>query len=307
VKLTALTLVKIDGDVIEEFVRHTLKFVDHLIVVDNASLDLTPVILTALVAEGLPVTIWHDEIVAENPNITTELARKAFAESSTDYLLILDADEFIKVSSRRELESALSALPAGAHASFAWTTYVPTKSDDPREPRTLARLQHRRVFESNPYTKLVISSSFRDQPHATIIYGNHDVEDPAGTAIVTPLSGVQLAHFPVRSLSQIQCKVLLGWSMFLAMGYDEEGALAYQWRRLYDRLRLNPVWSADDFWRYAWSYLDEGEQDMPEVVYDPLPHVICRYESEAPDVLRTAIKYTRQLAKAYARLSRSST
>ena len=153
--LTALALVKIDGDIIEEFVRHTLRFVDRLIVADNVSLDATGEILQALQAEGLPLKVWRLEMIAERAGITTELARRAFAETPCDYLLILDADEFVKTPSRAALEASLSSLPVGAHALVPWETYVPTRDDDPEERRVLARIRYRRRFESRPYSKVV--------------------------------------------------------------------------------------------------------------------------------------------------------
>jgi hypothetical protein len=301
-ELTALALVKLDGDIIEEFVRHTLQFADRLIVVDNASLDSTSEILACLTAEGLPLVVWEEEIIAERPGITTELARRAFGEFPMDYLLVLDADEFIKVPSRASLEAALARLPAGAHALVPWVTYVPAADDDAGEPRVLARLRHRRVSESHPYSKLFVSRSFASRPHQAISFGNHFIEDAEGRSQTVALSGVQLAHFPVRSVAQIQCKALLGWSQYLAMGFDREGEIAYQWRRLYEKLRHDPKWSENDFLETAWHYLDE-DTGAPDLLLDPIPPVPCRYEPSVPNLLRIAIAYTRQLAKAYARLS----
>ncbi|MBV8373280.1 MAG: glycosyltransferase family 2 protein [Candidatus Eremiobacteraeota bacterium] len=301
-QLTALALVKLDGDIIEEFVRHTLRFADRLIVVDNASLDSTREILAALVAEDLPVVLWDEEIIAERPSITTELARKAFAEFSMDYLLILDADEFIKAPSRAALESALAELPPGAHALVPWVTYVPTLHDDRNEPRVLARLKHRRVTESRPYSKLFLSNAFAECPELAVSFGNHFIEDSQGVSRTVELAGVQLAHFPVRSVGQIQCKALLGWSQYLAMGFDREGEIAYQWQRLYEKLRRNPNWSETDFLQAAWHYLDDDDGE-PDLIADAIPAVACKYPPASPELLGIAVAYTRQLAKAYARLA----
>lgn len=300
-KLVALTVVKIDGDIIEEFVRHTLKFADHMIVVDNASLDRTKEILRALKAEGLRLTVWDAEVIAATPGMTALLARKAFSETGADYLLLLDADEFIKADSRDALEQALAALPEGTHAAVPWVTYVPTRQDDAGQRRILLRLCWRRISEARPFSKLFLSRSFMDRPDATLIYGNHIIKD-SEPSVVSTLDGLELAHFPVRSLRQIQNKALLGWSMFLAMGYTEKDDLAYQWNRLYKKLENNERWSDDDFFQCAWHYLD-SETEKPEVIFDPLPSVPCLYSTEEPDLLQISLAYTRQLVLAYAKMT----
>jgi hypothetical protein len=57
VKIGLITTIKHDGDIIEEFVRHTSRFVDELYVYDNASLDSPLDTLNALQREGLPITV----------------------------------------------------------------------------------------------------------------------------------------------------------------------------------------------------------------------------------------------------------
>lgn len=295
--LTAVTLVKIDGDIIEEFVRHTLRFVDRVIVADNASLDTTRDILTQLQNEGLPLAVWPLEMIAERTEIATELARRAFAETPSDYILMLDADEFLKAPSRLELEAALTALPAGASALASWTTYVPTPADDLAQPRVLERIRHRRRTEAVPYSKLILPRAFAERPELTVAAGNHFVEGGAMESV--ELDSIRIAHFPVRSIGQIQSKALLGWSQYLASGFDREGEIAYQWRQLYDRLMRDPHWSSDDLLGIAWHYLDDDTAD-PELILDPIPPVACRYPPSIPDLLTAAMAYTRQLAGAYA-------
>lgn len=115
-KIASLTRVKIDGDIIEEFVRHTLRFVDRVVVVDNSSPDGTHDTLCDLQREGLPVTVLADDHTEVRAELMTQYAQQAFALTDADYLLLLDADEFVHVSSRARLEDELGAIPPGAHA-----------------------------------------------------------------------------------------------------------------------------------------------------------------------------------------------
>jgi hypothetical protein len=298
VRLTALTTVKIEGDVLEEFVRHTLRFVDRLIVVDNGSLDAAREILGDLVSEGLPLTVWEGEAVPSSAGTRTLLARRAFAAFETDYLLAIDVDEFVRAASRAVLEEALANLD-GAHALVPWVTYVPTPSDDAEEPRVLVRLRHRLRTEPRSYSKVFVHRSFAERAGSSLVPGNHAVLEAGAAAESRVLTGIELAHFPVRSLIQIQSKALIGWPKFLAMGFNETHGLAYQWLRLNELLLERADWDANDFYRIAWHYLDEDEK-RPELVFDPLPRVELRYNRAQPELLALSIAFTRQLALAYA-------
>ena len=128
-RLVALTRVKFDGDIIEEYVRHTLRFVDHLYVVDNVSPDATREILAALVAEGLPLTVWHDEIHEGRDGIMTDLAHRVLEHDTADYCAIFDADEFLRVDSRAAFETALARLPVGAHGLVRGSCVRPDPND----------------------------------------------------------------------------------------------------------------------------------------------------------------------------------
>lgn len=295
-KLVGLSQTKVEGDIIEEFVRHTLQFVDELIIVDNTSVDTTPSILASLIAEGLPVTVWPlgpaDSIVGDPGD--TALARRAFAERAPDYLLILDVDEFIRAESREQLEASLRALPAGAHAMVPRVNYLPTPEDDDSEVRALARIRHRLRHENFP-PKIFLNASFAASPAAELSLGNHDVEDPTGLSVVAPLAAIDLAHFPVRGLAQTRAKALLGWSIYIANGDEHTGA-GHRWKELYERLLNSPQASKDELLRCSLVYSDlDGE-----VVLDPLPPVACRYPPATHDLLTIALAFTRQLAEAYA-------
>jgi len=306
-RLASLTRVKNDGDIIEEFVRYTARFVDALVVVDNASLDSTRDVLSALHAEGLPLTILEDGFIEGYDWIMTDLVRKVLAQTDADYLLVLDADEFVRSPSRAALEHALSELAPGSHACVPWVTYVPTPDDDALEQRQLVRIRHRLRDEAPAFYKVFVSRSFLACPDATLRVGNHGVDDPLERHRNVELPNVDLAHVPVRSIAQIQNKGFLGWSSFMAMGY-EGGGLAYQWQRVYEHLGTKQDWTASDLFECAVNYLAAPGTDHAtvELTCDPLRPVERRYATSVPDLTQTAIAYTRQLARSYATLQREN-
>jgi hypothetical protein len=306
-KLHGLARVKNEGDVIEEFVRHNLSYLDALTVVDNASFDGTLPVLEALRAEGLAVTILHDPLLPKRQYETvTRVARQSAAESDWDFLFLLDADEFVKVTDRNALEGSLAALSPGQNGRLSWLTYVPTPRDPADVPRVLERIRHRRLVEASPaYTKCVLSRGYAQRGDFAISQGNHYAFDARGTAPSELLADAALAHFPVRSLAQIQGKVLLGWGAYLAMGHDGVGmGMGWHQRRLFDKLESAPAWSDDDVYEIALNYADDaGTPTDPTLTYDPLaPVPIWRYGNAAIlNPMQLAAGYVRQLAGSVAR------
>jgi hypothetical protein len=301
-KLHGLARVKNEGDVIEEFVRYNLQFLDALTVVDNASFDGTRSVLEALRAEGLPLTVLDDPLLPKRQYETiTRVARQSAAEADWDFLFLLDADEFVKARDRSRLEESLAALAPGENGLLPWFSYVPTEQDDAAEPRVLKRITYRRDAEPDQvFHKLVLSGRFaRDGPF-TIAQGNHGAHGEHGAAPVVVLRDVGLAHFPVRSIAQIQSKVLLGWGAYLVMGHDSVG---YGWhqRRLFHRLESEPAWSAADLRAIALHYTDpDVAPDGVALTHDPLPPAPeWRYGNVAiANPTQLAARYVRQLASA---------
>jgi hypothetical protein len=296
VRLASLTAIKIEGDVVEEFLRHTLQFVDHAIVVDYGSLDAGPEIVAQLIAEGLPVTWWDGSVSWLDETQRLEFVRRAFAAFEPEYLFLVDADEFLRAPSRRALEESLSLL-RGLHAALPWLTYVPVPGDPAEEPRVLGRVRHRLAREMRPYFKVAVHESFMDHPSATIGRGNHSVVvNGENLALACPFD-VRLAHVPVRGERQVQSKALLGWPSSIATGAHETPGNDHHWLRLSERLRQKQDWAHDDFLRSAWHYLEpDDSKGIPEVVFDPIPPVERRYEPEQPEPLELSMAFMRQLA-----------
>src|SRR4051812_18066628 len=94
-RVTAISMVRNEADVIEAFVRHHAEIVDELVVVDHRSVDGTDETLRALVAEGLPLRVRAEDSPVQRQNVVmTDLMRTAAADGA-DWVLPLDADEFL--------------------------------------------------------------------------------------------------------------------------------------------------------------------------------------------------------------------
>jgi len=237
-QLVGVAMVRNEADVVEAFVRHNLRTLDRLLVVDHRSDDGTRDILAALVREGLPLAVEHEEGAAQRQSeVTTRLARAAFA-AGADVVVPVDADEFLKVPSRAALERVLQSVPASLCGALAWQTYVPEA--EPEAGDAFPTLRRRRTAEAHGLHKVVLTGAFRDAPAAVVGYGNHTVlmtgpgHDLARTPVrlgLLPASIAALAHLPVRSAGQIMRKVAVGWAAYqTAVKSDAE--LVFHWREL---------------------------------------------------------------------------
>src|SRR5258706_2492537 len=248
-------------DIIAPFARHNLTFLDALFLYDNDSVDGTREILVALQREGLAIVIADDPHLAYmQAEKMTALFRNACEYAAPDYAFLLDADEFIVAPSRHALEQDLAQVPKGTAGALGWTTYL--YAADESEPDPLRRMVLRRRKERPRYYKIVVKCDPRECQHISIAQGNHDVtHDLLGMLPHHFLSNAHLAHFPVRSATQITSKEIGGWLAYLAK--DPEAPkydAGYQWRHLYERLLDNPVLTFRDLEEMPLNYAQPGQQ-----------------------------------------------
>jgi Glycosyl transferase family 2 len=242
-KVAGLVMVRNEADIIESFVRYNLKFLDEIIIILHSPLDDTPRIVAQLKAEGLPLVIEHNHELGFNKvEWMNRVARDVLSARRTDFLFMLDADEFIKSPSRAYLNEAISAIPVGATAALKWESYVPTPDDISTELNPIRRIKHRSAKEGNPICKVTVCKRFADDASLSIADGNHAVLRGQGD-LQRPVPhvtfrGISLAHFPVRSETQIASKALIGvWSRWLENGgVDKSMSISNHWMHFYQEL-----------------------------------------------------------------------
>ena len=227
-KLWGVSMVRNEADIIEAFVRHNLGVLDGLSVVDHGSADATREILLALAREGLPLVL----VDAPAPGylqeqMTTSIARAAFAQSGAQFVLPLDADEFLKVGSRDGFRRALAAIPPRMHGLMHWLTYVPDFAAPRQGIRALLGGARRVATERHPLHKAVIGRHLLEDGRAMLSNGNHYVarehygrsEDAEKHARIRVEHGA-LAHVPIRSAEQLVAKVAMKKLGRIAANFD---------------------------------------------------------------------------------------
>jgi Glycosyl transferase family 2 len=285
-KVVGISMIRNDADIVEAFVRHSLRILDHLFVIVHCPEDGTGEILKALHAEGLPMTlVFDDEPAFLQGERVTWLARQAQAALPSDFIFPLDADEFIVPADRSAIDAALGTVPVDAPAArLLLRTFVPTADDPADEPHPLRRIRFRSSVEEN-VAKVLLTRAFAADPSLVVAQGNHGLLRVGGHAGELPaplLRSITLAHYPVRSANQVINKTVIGYLAHIAAGRpeSEEQRLAMHWRRCYDDLVGGGTDGMAEPSLMAWFHERQGLSARPgEFVCDPTP---------APDELRYA-------------------
>jgi Glycosyl transferase family 2 len=306
-RLFGVMMVRNEADVIEASVRHNLSVLDSLVIIDHGSIDATAEILGKLQDEGLPLRVVPDP----NPGFfqaerITTIAREILACERADFVFAMDADEFIKVESRENLDRALADLPGDAHAVAHWLTYVPESFNGGAGPFGPAYLRRRLKSERHGNYKSIIGRSFVQRKTQYVISGNHFVDDHATPRpppqIRLPQHVVALAHCPVRSRAQLESKIIIGYLAHLATQPAIDGQASH-WRDLYEELRAGSHLSDERLRAIACNYglpRDNWQAVADiELVDDPVPlDAELRYGAETRgDTLQRLMRFTETLVR----------
>jgi hypothetical protein len=273
----AIGMVKNEADIVEAFVRHNLHFVDLMVLLDNGSTDGTREILTALQQEGLPLLVIDDPVFGYfQSEKMTELYRRVVPVYQPELVYLLDADEFLRAPGRAALDGALRQLPAGCQALLPWMTFTPDPgiSSSALREEPLASSPWRRRTEGPQYHKAVVRRCPTMDDDLVIDQGNHTVHRRSGKAMQAfMLSGVHLAHLPVRTVEQVTAKAVNGWLAYLVRNRHTQGVMqGSQWQVLFDRVTRGEALVPEDVVTLSLDYAQHacpGRSLETHAVHDP--------------------------------------
>jgi len=311
-RLIGVTVVRNEADIFESSARANLHVLDELYVLLHRARDGTDEIAAALRREGLKLRLFADQREGFHQDASiNSLARRAFQEGNADFVFPIDGDEILQVADRPALETSLSALPSRTGGLMRWQTYVCSVADDATELCPTRRITYR--YDLGPdwnaaipvgidaeYCKVFVGRWFHEQPSAWIYEGNHAVFCD-GKLAVTPCPGVEIAHFPVRSLDQLSQKVSLGWLSCVASGRDpEKKGIALHWKRMFEQLRDNGPLSWEDAARFVEAYIPPERRSFPLVSAPIVDHVgSIRYAGlqRSRDLTAALLEFGERLAR----------
>jgi hypothetical protein len=262
-RIISLSMVKNEQDIIEPFIRHNARFVDGMVILDNASVDDTRRIATLCARElGTIIVTDNDEFAYAQGERMTRMLHVCQSAFFADFILLLDADEFIGAPDRDALERALARIPPGQTGLLPWQNAVLTPAEAeaaiPDAPRCM---RHYRTAETHIFHKAVLRLDGAHRPDLMIWQGNHGIVTTAGALLPSVvLDEVKLLHFPIRSRQQAAIKTVVGWAAYVANNPQARRApTGRQWRDTFDRVvagDLSPRQLAELSLRYGWAPAD---------------------------------------------------
>ena len=174
-KLVCISRVKNEADIIEAFVRHHVAYFDKIIIVDDASSDGTYEVLRALREEGLPLVVLRQRTVGyEQSRHMTRLMRMAVDQFGADWVVPLDADEFIEPKEGTTLAEWLGTREPTPillrWSNFVWRPEVDASS----EPNPVVRLRLR-LPPRDDHNKVIIPARLIEDG-VSLSQGNHHLE-----------------------------------------------------------------------------------------------------------------------------------
>ena len=213
-------------DIIELFLRHNQPFCDKFYIVLHNSFDATATIIENLQAEGLAIDVSISDQIAYEQNTITQKAIRAVAdENRYDYIVPLDADEFLPYDGQFQNIHKMTANDCG---TMTWQTFVPMDADYFTQTNPLLGFRAR-SFEPIPFTKVILGAEYAKT--CTLGMGNHAASHENNRPAID--ANITLQHFPLRSAEQMVRKSLFGVyaSLLKSNRTDNE---SYHW---YDMLR----------------------------------------------------------------------
>jgi tetratricopeptide (TPR) repeat protein len=239
-KVLGIAMVKNERSIIEAFVRHNIRFLAKLVVLDNGSIDGTSEILSELAVEFPALLVVQDERFGYTQSeIMTAMLHQYQAAFRADFVIAIDTDEFLDVADDTSFSATVNQIPANGFGLIPWCTYVVTPNFDPTsEPDPLKAMQWRRRQEAPQYFKVVMRLDGASAADLSLVQGNHMIESLTGRDIPgVVIQGLRLLHYPVRSREQIVAKTIVGWMAYLAVNPQAgDNKLGDQWRTNFRRI-----------------------------------------------------------------------
>jgi hypothetical protein len=254
IKVAVVSMVKNECDIIELFIKLNSRFVDAFYFLDHYSTDGTVLIIEEMRRLGYNVSYQRlSDDVYNQSKITTGEVRRVAALGVYDYVMPLDADEFIKSDSRELFHAVLSAeVSRSAVGYIPWVTYCPVNVDYFNVSAPLYHNFRQREFEPDQYFKVVVGADFAR--HCSISMGNHSARNIWKKRLKINITNVVLQHVPVRSTEQIIRKAILGSHAFSIKKNRKKGE-GFHWDLIADLVRGNNYSiSADQLLRLGMDY-----------------------------------------------------
>jgi hypothetical protein len=204
-RLTVVAMIRNEGDIIVPFLRQCAELFDKILVADIQSTDGTSAALHGFTDPRLEVQVYEVERQEKFQSALMNcLSREAFAQGA-DWVFFLDADEFVDVSGRAQLQRHIEDSGADVLA-LPWVNLVPSRygAYNSFDVTQAFRWSGR----TSKFSKVAVSSLFAaNNPDYHIHEGNHLVAPSLTAPPIDAGLGPALLHVPIRSIDRFKAKI----------------------------------------------------------------------------------------------------
>jgi len=274
-RVIAIVCMRNEADIVESFVRHTFHFCHEMLVLNHGSTDATADILTRLKDEGLALRVISDFVPGRLHDLhMNRLLKLAVEECGADWVLCLDADEFICGVSdasflppQVEKESPSLRIPL--------RLYYPQPNDDGSLVNPVERIIHRTVREtwSKEWigSKSIVPAWMVRERTGRLDYGNHRFFIDNFEAPYHLLANPTLGHFSIRSASQYGEKLVSKRMQALCRISPKSSGYRQTYESDYQKLRESYSRFNGELTRHRLWNLEEGGR--AELIADSIPYL----------------------------------
>lgn len=283
-RLAAVTMVKNECDIIELFVRINSRVFDFIHILDHGSNDGTADILARLTAEGYALSVSPvTELGFTQTETTTEAVRDIARRNAFDYIMTIDADEFLASATETSPRDVIRSLVArDRHGAVPWRTFCPVSDNYYSTAAPLYSNFRMREVEPLQFHKVVLGNDFAKD--CTLTMGNHFARSEGFPAkpVALPL---MLQHVPIRSSEQLVRKVVLG-GYSMALNRNRLPLEGWHWELMAKRARASGYrLNAQDLLEMALSYSAHPAGKVPAHLAEEGPRVGTATDSiQFPDL-----------------------
>jgi len=246
---------------------HLARGVDFFLVMDHMSTDGTLEVLEKYRRAGVVDVFPQTDPGYYQGEWVTAMARLAATRYGADWVINSDADEFWWPTGG-DLKSALAEVPYEFSAlAVARHNFRPVAGAT--EP-CFSEMVYRDVVSTNSLGQpLPDKVCHRGSPDVVVSQGNHSAWMPNWDKTYKG-DGIEILHFPVRSLRQIKNKITLGGRAYEVSDELPKG-VGHTWRSLYDQFKRD---GADGYFQATCLVPDRLSQEISQgrVVQDKRLH-----------------------------------
>lgn len=235
--VVVISVVKNECDIIELFIKHNLELVDKIHLLNHGSTDATKEIAFILQKRGYNVEIEDiEEVAFDQSKFITKAVRKVARSGDFDYIVPLDADEFLLPAPEGKLNEFFGeTIGKEQWARMEWSTFCPVSDEYLNHKNPLAACFRGLSHELGNFRKIILGNEFAK--NCMVRNGNHAVVNQRFPGAVVGLD-YSFQHVPVRSSDQIVRKLLISTYAF-ALNAARQPGENFHWENMISAIREN--------------------------------------------------------------------